>query len=224
MPSTTVIERPQSGAFKTSAALPCCSSNATPDSWYPVTSVDAGYAEDLCAGCPRLKSCLDDALRQGEQGIWGGTTEAERRLMLAADPKLGDAERAGQMRTACAWVGLNDGLTLMPKRGGYRPARPTPVHATATTTAAGAPSADREVPSAVEVNTAATPPVAASPVEVDEPALPASTAPAKCMVCEHRTRSGVVIEGAGALNGQLFRLCSACAKSVGREVVLAVAA
>jgi hypothetical protein len=37
--------------------------------------------QELCNGCPVRAACLLDALVRGEQGIWGGTTEVQRRLL-----------------------------------------------------------------------------------------------------------------------------------------------
>lgn len=40
-------------------------------------------AKAICAECPVRPECLDFALRIREQhGIWGGTTESERRQLL----------------------------------------------------------------------------------------------------------------------------------------------
>lgn len=40
-------------------------------------------AKAICASCPVWEECLDHALRYEEmQGVWGGKTEAERKLML----------------------------------------------------------------------------------------------------------------------------------------------
>lgn len=37
--------------------------------------------QELCNGCPVRAACLLTALEQGEQGVWGGTTEVQRRAM-----------------------------------------------------------------------------------------------------------------------------------------------
>lgn len=40
-------------------------------------------AKNICTTCPVNRECLDHALRYEEmQGVWGGKTEAERKLML----------------------------------------------------------------------------------------------------------------------------------------------
>ena len=38
-------------------------------------------AKAVCARCPVKTQCLTEALKQPEQGIWGGTTEKERDLI-----------------------------------------------------------------------------------------------------------------------------------------------
>ena len=35
----------------------------------------------VCHGCPEQKPCLDFALANGERGVWGGTSERERKKM-----------------------------------------------------------------------------------------------------------------------------------------------
>lgn len=40
---------------------------------------DVNQARVVCAGCPVIKPCLDWAIRHREVGVWGGTTEQERR-------------------------------------------------------------------------------------------------------------------------------------------------
>lgn len=38
------------------------------------------HAKAICAACPVTESCLEAAHRNREEGIWGGTTESERKL------------------------------------------------------------------------------------------------------------------------------------------------
>jgi WhiB family redox-sensing transcriptional regulator len=38
-------------------------------------------AKQNCEGCPVIAECLDWALRHGEHGIWGGTTDNERKRL-----------------------------------------------------------------------------------------------------------------------------------------------
>jgi WhiB family redox-sensing transcriptional regulator len=58
-----------------------------PELFFPVSEVGPGarQAEDakaVCAACPVRARCLDHALDNGlDHGIFGGTTEAERRTL-----------------------------------------------------------------------------------------------------------------------------------------------
>jgi WhiB family redox-sensing transcriptional regulator len=36
-------------------------------------------AKKICHACPLIRECLEFATRNGEMGIWGGTTESERK-------------------------------------------------------------------------------------------------------------------------------------------------
>ncbi|MFE6194130.1 WhiB family transcriptional regulator [Streptomyces sp. NPDC057838] len=52
-----------------------------PDAFF-VTDVHAGRAKSLCAPCQQRDPCAEYALREGSlKGIWGGLTEAERRVL-----------------------------------------------------------------------------------------------------------------------------------------------
>jgi hypothetical protein len=42
-----------------------------------------GRAKDVCAPCPVRRECLDYALTCGCTGIYGGTTEAERKSAVS---------------------------------------------------------------------------------------------------------------------------------------------
>ena len=71
-------------------------------------------AKEVCAGCPVREECLDYALRNGEKfGIWGGTSERERRRMRREQGLTGRSggtnggrpvvyDSAVVARTACA--------------------------------------------------------------------------------------------------------------------------
>jgi WhiB family transcriptional regulator, redox-sensing transcriptional regulator len=45
----------------------------------------AREAKKVCAACPIRTACESYALRHGVQGVWGGTTEDERREMHRAN-------------------------------------------------------------------------------------------------------------------------------------------
>ncbi|MCF3962705.1 WhiB family transcriptional regulator [Streptomyces fuscigenes] len=60
-----------------------------PELFFPVggsgsgpTVLQSDEAKTVCAGCPVRRQCLDWAVDAGPvDGIWGGTTEVERRAM-----------------------------------------------------------------------------------------------------------------------------------------------
>lgn len=65
--------------------LPCRTDD--PDAWFPVGTsgpalAQAALAAQRCGPCPILVACLQTALDTGAEGVWGGTTEQERRAML----------------------------------------------------------------------------------------------------------------------------------------------
>jgi len=58
--------------------------SADPDLFFPISmsgtgAVQAERACRICAGCRVMRQCLEFAMENGEtEGIWGGTTPAER--------------------------------------------------------------------------------------------------------------------------------------------------
>lgn len=60
-----------------------CAAHPDPELWFPGTGdqrVLSLPAKAICADCPVQSACLDYALSfPSLQGIWGGTTEPERR-------------------------------------------------------------------------------------------------------------------------------------------------
>ncbi|MET7687806.1 WhiB family transcriptional regulator [Streptomyces sp. NPDC005483] len=72
---------------------------ADPDLFFPVGNASSGptliqiaEAKAVCHRCPVIDQCLSWALDADPvEGIWGGTTEAERRAM-----RRGSASRAGR--------------------------------------------------------------------------------------------------------------------------------
>ena len=57
----------------------------TPTSWwFPTRGERTDQAKAICAGCAVKTECLAAALDRGEKfGIWGGTSERERRRLRA---------------------------------------------------------------------------------------------------------------------------------------------
>lgn len=53
-----------------------------PELWFPDKGQSSSYAKKVCRSCPVIEECLDYALAGGERfGVWGGTSERERRGM-----------------------------------------------------------------------------------------------------------------------------------------------
>lgn len=56
-----------------------------PEVFFPTPVDDPAPAVAICAGCQVRGSCLAEALETGEcEGVWGGTTPEERRVMRRA--------------------------------------------------------------------------------------------------------------------------------------------
>ena len=55
-----------------------------PALWYPPRGEDPRPAQRICADCPVQAECAD-AGRSERWGIWGGTTERERRRLRHTD-------------------------------------------------------------------------------------------------------------------------------------------
>lgn len=76
---------------------------ADPELFFPVSSVgpareDIARAKAVCDSCRVRRQCLQFALATHQMyGVWGGTTEEERRLRVRAQrERERDAERAGR--------------------------------------------------------------------------------------------------------------------------------
>lgn len=76
--------------FEEFGTPPCAESD--PDAFYPMDSDDISGpgsskyfnesgAKEVCKSCPYIMSCLLFAIQNNEMGIWGGTTEMERRMI-----------------------------------------------------------------------------------------------------------------------------------------------
>lgn len=68
---------------------------ADPEAFFPEKGGSVAEAKRVCARCPVQAACLDYALRNNERfGVWGGTSEPERRRMLRRSPNAGRAAAA----------------------------------------------------------------------------------------------------------------------------------
>lgn len=65
-----------------------------PELWFPGVGEPAIPAKRICAVCPVREACLDYALAAGPRiyGIWGGTTEKERRQLRTVPRPSGPRE------------------------------------------------------------------------------------------------------------------------------------
>lgn len=50
-----------------------------PELFFAWDEDDIDAAKAICAGCPVIRPCLDYALKHEKEGVWGGTTEDERK-------------------------------------------------------------------------------------------------------------------------------------------------
>ncbi len=56
-----------------------------PETFFPSDGVGVEVARRICDGCPVQERCLEYALRNRiDHGVWGGTSERQRRRMLKA--------------------------------------------------------------------------------------------------------------------------------------------
>ncbi|SRR5216683_1469852 len=70
----------------------CAAGDQEPDLWFPAFGdrVAAERAKGVCARCPVREGCREWALAAGERsGIWGGTTERERRVLRRSRAREG---------------------------------------------------------------------------------------------------------------------------------------
>lgn len=56
------------------------------DLFYPDKGENAGEAKGICHTCPVKAECRDYALRNKEEGVWGETSEMDRRDIRAGRP------------------------------------------------------------------------------------------------------------------------------------------
>lgn len=76
--------------LRTLPALPdalCASGQYNPELWHPdrANPKQEALAKGICFRCPVMIACLSFALRSHPvSGIWGGTTETQRRALVDA--------------------------------------------------------------------------------------------------------------------------------------------
>lgn len=53
--------------------------NTDPELFFPDSGGDPHPAKRICGTCPVARPCFESAMDAGEWGVWGGTTDHERR-------------------------------------------------------------------------------------------------------------------------------------------------
>ncbi|MGH9151004.1 MAG: WhiB family transcriptional regulator [Acidimicrobiales bacterium] len=69
-----------------------------PDIFFPTSEDEAGPAKSVCGTCSVREACLEWALTSGEEGVWGGLTERERRRLRRGGLAVTLAEETPSMR------------------------------------------------------------------------------------------------------------------------------
>lgn len=94
-------ERPARRDWRTSAAC----RTADPELFFPVSEIgpareDIARAKEVCYSCRVRRQCLQFALATHQiYGVWGGTTEEERRLRVREQrERQRERERIGSLR------------------------------------------------------------------------------------------------------------------------------
>lgn len=82
-----------------------------PDAFFVGKGGDPKPALKICRGCPVTAECLDWALRHGETGVWGATTDRQRR----------DLRRARGITVVSHWEHGDPGGAARHRREGTQP-------------------------------------------------------------------------------------------------------
>lgn len=74
-----------------------------PAIWFPERGGSSREGKAICEVCPSRQECLQEALDSPfpVTGIWGGTSEYERRAMLASAPPRRGPNRPGCTVNGC---------------------------------------------------------------------------------------------------------------------------
>ena len=62
-----------------------CNDHSGLDWIEPADDAAAAQCLQICADCPVRGLCLTEAIKQGEEGIWGGTTGEQRQVLAETD-------------------------------------------------------------------------------------------------------------------------------------------
>lgn len=67
----------------------CCA--ADPELFFPRRGTMSTKAKEVCAACPVRRECLEQAIETDAWGIWGGTSEEERRALKRRDRRFAES-------------------------------------------------------------------------------------------------------------------------------------
>lgn len=82
--------------------------SADPELFFPISAAGAGHAQAakakaICATCPVQQRCLEYAVESRQiHGVWGGTSEEERRPLIHARSVATQRAEVGAQRSAAA--------------------------------------------------------------------------------------------------------------------------
>lgn len=78
-------------------------------------NIQEEMAKGVCSGCPVSGECLDDALRNHEHGVWGGTSWEDRRSLARRGTRVNCIRCGGRdhARTEAGQVCLRCGLSWL---------------------------------------------------------------------------------------------------------------
>lgn len=75
-------------SFLTAPDAVALCSEVDPESWFPEKGSPSQFVKDMCRRCELEGDCLEWALTHDEEGVWGGTTENERRNIKRGRPPV----------------------------------------------------------------------------------------------------------------------------------------
>lgn len=97
--------RRRNGASYTMVDRLC--SQADPEAWFPEKGGSTREAKNICARCDDKVACLIYALDRAEPfGVWGGTSERDRKTLLRSVWRGQDGNPFVQLLLAIQWAGM----------------------------------------------------------------------------------------------------------------------
>lgn len=87
--------------------LGLCRNSDEPNLWHAVgrdaqAQADTEFAKEICGRCPSLLPCRQWAIDRGEEGVWGGLDDDERRAIKRREARARERERERARKAAAA--------------------------------------------------------------------------------------------------------------------------